>query len=370
MSELRVVNRQAEHTLAMARYPGTQPHWVADMSFATPEPILSAIRARVAEAHFSYPNIPDTVYEAIRHWCGTRYNWEIRREWIVIVPNTISGVRVGVKSTDKNKSFFLQRPNYGKLLNLGSGFEIIPKEIDITTTGKPFVASDLAEIERTRPSSVVLCNPTNPSGIVTDRADLEALANSIEGLDTVVISNEAHADFILGERRHVPAGSVKNLENKSITILSPSKTFNLAGISVAYAVIPSRTIRENFISTQTFYSTGINALGLVALEHGYLYCSEWIDKLIVQLRRNQSLVYGGLLNTSLKYSPSDASYLAWIDAREAGDNVFEKLLRRGVAVSGGQEFGSPGWIRLNFACPADQLKKSIATIFGLFGNSK
>ncbi|MGE7958410.1 aminotransferase class I/II-fold pyridoxal phosphate-dependent enzyme [Pseudomonas sp. NPDC089530] len=370
MSELRVVNRQEKNTLAVARYPGTQPHWVADMSYATPEPILSAIRERVAEGHFSYPNIPDTVYEAIRNWCRTRYNWEICREWIAIIPNTISGVRVGVKSVCKNRSFFLQRPNYGKLLNLGNGFEIEPKAIDIATTGKPFVASDLLKIARTRPSAVVLCNPTNPNGIVSGLADLEAMASSIEDLDTVIISNEAHADFILGERSHVPAGSVKGLKNKSITILSPSKTFNLSGISVAYAVIPSRAIRENFISTQAFYSTGINALGLVALEHGYLYCSEWLDKLIVQLRKNQSIVYEGLLNTSLKYSPSDASYLAWVDARQAGDNVFERLLHRGVAVSDGQEFGSPGWIRLNFACPADQLKKSIATIFSLFGNSK
>ncbi|CAI9006915.1 aminotransferase class I/II-fold pyridoxal phosphate-dependent enzyme [Pseudomonas chlororaphis] len=370
MSRLRVVNRQAKHTLAISKYPDTQPHWVADMPFATPEPILSAIRDRVAEGHFSYPSIPDTIYDSIQHWCRTRYNWEIKYEWLVIVPNTMSGIRVGVKSVYKNRLFFLQRPNYGKLLNLANGFDIAPKEIDVTLSGKPFVASDLLEIKRSCPSAVVLCNPTNPTGIVSRREELESMADSIKELDTIIISNESHADFILGDRPHIPAGSVKGLENRSITILSPSKTFNLAGISVAYAVIPSRSIRESFISTQAFYATGINGLGLVALEHAYLHCTEWLDELIVLLKENQSLMYNGLLNTSLRYSPADASYLAWIDAREAGDHVFERLLHKGIAVSDGREFGSPGWIRLNFACPTDQLKDSIKTIFSLFGKSK
>ncbi|MCV4342578.1 aminotransferase class I/II-fold pyridoxal phosphate-dependent enzyme [Pseudomonas capsici] len=366
MNELRVAQRQAKHTLALAKYPEAQPHWVADMAFTTPPPILAAIGDRIAEGHFSYPNLPDTLYEAIVHWCKTRYQWTIDREWIVIVPNTMSGVRTGVKSVCKKGPIFFQRPNYSKLLNLSSGFDVESKVI----TGTPFHANDFLEIKRCRPSAVVLCNPTNPTGIVSSRMQLEAMANCIQDLDTVIISDEAHADFILGDRYHIPAGSVKGMENKSITLLSPSKTFNLAGISVAYAVIPSRSIRDNFISTKEFYSTGINALGLVALEHAYLHCAEWLDKLIVHLKENRAILYNDLLHTSLRYSPSDATYLAWIDAREAGDHIFDKLLHRGVAVSDGHEFGCPGWIRLNFACPTDQLKNTTNTIFSLFGSSK
>jgi cystathionine beta-lyase len=155
MSELRVVNRQAKHTLALAKYPNTQPHWVADMSFATPEPILSAIRDRVAEGHFSYPNIPDTVYDSIQHWCRTRYNWEINRDWIIIVPNTMSAVRTAVRSAGGNSSIFFQRPNYSQLLNLASGFEFDSKEINLTLTDKPFDTNDLLEITKVRPSSVI-----------------------------------------------------------------------------------------------------------------------------------------------------------------------------------------------------------------------
>ncbi|MDO7928331.1 aminotransferase class I/II-fold pyridoxal phosphate-dependent enzyme [Pseudomonas sp. KFB-139] len=370
MNELRVIHRQAKHTLALAKYPEAQPHWVADMSFATPEPVLSAIKDRVAEGHFSYPNTPDTLYDAIQHWCKTRYQWDIDREWIVIVPNTMSGVRTGVKSVCEKGPLFFQRPNYSKLLNLSSGFDVESRIINPAMAGTPFYANDFLEIKRARPSAVVLCNPTNPTGIVSSREQLEAMANCIQDLDTVIISDEAHADFILGERYHIPAGSVKGLENRSITILSPSKTFNLAGISVAYAVIPSRSLREKFISTKEFYSTGINALGLVALEHAYLHCAKWLDKLVVHLKENQAILRNDLLHTSLRYSPSDATYLAWIDAREAGDNIFEKLLHRGIAVSDGHEFGSPGWIRLNFSCPTDQLKNATNTMLSLFGSSK
>jgi cystathionine beta-lyase len=193
------------------------------------------------------------------------------------------------------------------------------------------------------------------------------MANCVKDLDTLIISDESHADFILGDTRHIPAGSVAGLENKSITILSPSKTFNLAGISVAYAVIPSRSIRENFLLTKEFYSTGINALGVVALEHAYLHCSVWLDNLILQLKKNRDYLYNCLVKTSLRYNTSDASYLAWIDTRDAGDDVFKKLLHKGIVVSDGQEFGHPGWIRFNFACPADQLKYATNTIFSLFG---
>lgn len=370
MNTLRIANRLKHNTLALAKYPGAQPHWVADMSFATPEPILLAINKRVMERHFSYPNITDTVYRSIQHWCNTRYDWTINRDWIVVIPNTMSGVRTGVKSVHNSAVIYTQHPNYHKLLDIGKSFDVDIRSVDTSASRKPFSTHDLQSIALVNPSAVVLCNPTNPTGTVSSRAELETLADCIRDLRTIVISDEAHADFILSDQLHVPAGSVKGLENKSITILSPSKTFNLAGISVAFAVIPSEQIRNNFISTLAFYSSGINALGLIALEQAYDHCSAWLDTLLQQLRHNQRYLYDCLLNTSFKYTPSDATYLAWIDTRAAGSDVFNRLLNKGIAVSNGTDFGSPGWIRFNFAHPKNHLTHATNIILDLFGNKK
>lgn len=112
-----------------------------------------------------------------------------------------------------------------------------------------------------------------------------------------------------------------------------------------------------------------NAMGLVAMEHAYVHCSDWLDKLVVQLRRNQRQVHNALLNTLLEYHPSQATYLAWIDARQAETDVFNRILHKGIAVSDGHEFGAPGWIRFNFACPEVPLKKATDTLCELFGIS-
>lgn len=370
MNPLRIANRSEQNTLALARYPGAQPHWVADMSFATPEPILRAITERVKEGHFSYPKLAETVYQSIQHWCATRYDWVINREWIVIIPNTISGVRTGVKSVYKSGTIFTQQPNYHKLLDIGKSFDAGITTIDINTSHIPFSVHDLQSIALENPSAVVLCNPANPTGTVASRAQLESLAECIKGLRTVVISDEAHADIILGDQRHVPLGSVKGLENKSITVLSPSKTFNLAGVSVAYAVIPSKQIRKAFVSTLALHCSGINALGLVALEHAYVHCSAWLETLLQQLRYNQRYLHDRLLKTSLRYVPSGGTYLAWIDARAAGCDVFARLLDKGIAISDGADFGAPGWIRFNFAHPQSQMIHATDTILDLFGNTK
>ena len=370
MTGLRSITRQAENTLALAKYPEAQPHWVADMGFATPDAILSAVRERIEEGHFSYPNIPRSVYDSIQHWCKKQYGWHIHKEWIVIVPNTISGVRTAIKSTCSHGSIVLQSPNYSKLLNLSKGFNLTPWTIELADNGRPFTRSDLCHIKQTKPSAVILCNPTNPTGTVSTQDELERLAFNIKNLDTVVISDEAHADIILGDCRHFPASSIKGLENKSITLLSPSKTFNLAGISIAYAVIPCPTIREKFKETQTFYASGINALGLVALESAYVNCSTWLRALLEQLKINQNIIHTTLRHTPLKYRPSEATYLAWIDTRGAEGYVFAKLLQAGIAVSDGHEFGSPGWIRFNFACPQDQLAIATCTFLDLYRSIK
>ena len=369
MSGLDSVERHSDNTLALSKYPGARPYWVADMSFATPDPILAAIKKRVEEGHFSYPCISAAVYNSIQHWCRTRYDWDIDTNWIVLVPTVMQGVNIGLLSASVTKTVFLQRPNFSKILAIPANFKFEVNFIETLTSRKPFNEVDLVNIASTRPSAIILCNPTNPNGIVSAREDLKALADCVAGFETVVISDEAHSDILLRGHRHIPAGSVPGLASKTITVLSPSKTFNLAGLSLAYAVIPSTKIRERFISTAEMFPAGINALGLVALESAYQNCSQWLDKLLAQLRINQDILVEEFKKTPIPYVPADSLYLAWVDTRHVGCDVFSELLKRGIAVSDGSQFGSPGWIRLNFACSEQQLRKATGELISLLGGA-
>lgn len=340
------------------------------MDFSTPSPILSGLSKRISEGHFSYPYISKNIYNAIQKWCCDRYSWDIDKNWIVIIPNAMSGMRIGVDCASSQSPIFIQKPNYPKILELGSTRALDTVQIETQKTNRPISSTDLCSIHAANPGSLVLCNPLNPTGIVTKRQDLEDIANTIKDLDTIVVSDEIHADFVFSPAHHTPAGSVSGLENKSITIMSPTKTFNLSGIPIAYAIIPSKALREKFIHIKKKYYSGINALGLVALEHGYLHCSEWLDELLVELLKNRDFLKKALSSTILNYNPSDALYLAWIDTGTPNSTIYDKLFSKKILVSDGNDFGLPGWIRFNFACPMENLLHSTNMISRILGAIK
>jgi cystathionine beta-lyase len=209
----------------------------------------------------------------------------------------------------------------------------------------------------------ILCNPHNPVGRVFSRDELNSLAAICEKHDMVICSDEIHCDLILdSEMIHIPTATLDAaIAERTITLMSPSKTFNLPGLGCAFAVISEKKLRRRFINAMAGIVPHVNALGYAAAEAAYRDCADWHAALLEYLRDNRDTVARAIADMPrLSMAPVEATYLAWIDLRTADlpDPVrfFEDA---GVGLQDGIEFGGPGFVRLNFGCQRPLLHEAL-----------
>jgi cystathionine beta-lyase len=209
----------------------------------------------------------------------------------------------------------------------------------------------------------MLCNPYNPGGTVFTKTELEKLINICERHNLIICSDEIHCDLILNENaKHIPIATLSEYSKQnSITLMAPSKTFNIAGLQSSYAIIPNVNLRKEFIRASAGIVHGINLLAITATRVAYTSCDGWLEKLKIYLRENLDLVQEFVAkNPSLKLLDQDATFLAWIDARSLHvKSPYEFFLEHGVGLSDGEPFGDKNFVRLNFGCPKSQLKEAL-----------
>jgi cystathionine beta-lyase len=209
----------------------------------------------------------------------------------------------------------------------------------------------------------MLCNPYNPGGTVFTKTELEKLINICERHNLIICSDEIHCDLILNENaKHIPIATLSEYSKQnSITLMAPSKTFNIAGLQSSYAIIPNVHLRKEFIRASAGIVHGINLLAITATRVAYTSCDGWLEKLKIYLRENLDLVQEFVAkNPSLKLLDQDATFLAWIDARSLHvKSPYEFFLEHGVGLSDGEPFGDKNFVRLNFGCPKSQLKEAL-----------
>jgi len=210
----------------------------------------------------------------------------------------------------------------------------------------------------------LLCNPHNPVGRLFTAAELETLAEICEKHGLVVCSDEIHCELILdGHRRHVPTATIRSgLLDRTITLMAPSKTFNLPGLGFSFAVIPDKDLRQDFRQAMAGMVPHVNALGYAAGIAAYRDCRGWHTALLDYLRKNRDTVEAAVAGMpGLAMTHVEATSLAWLDARKAGledpAGFFETA---GVALFDGKHFGAPGFLRLNFGCPRPLLVEALA----------
>ena len=349
------------------------PFWVADMDFATPEPILRAVDSRSGHPVLGYEKRSEEYVSAVSDWLSIRHGWSVPRDWLMFCPPSsivgIYGIITGLSAP--GDSILVPTPNYGPLLGL------------VTGTGRRLLRTPLAEkngtfeldvsaIQATLEEDtrlIVLSSPHNPTGRVFTTEELDALADLAEARDLVVVSDEVHCDLVLPGFRHVPYGSIGG--ERSVTVISPNKTFNTAGIPQATLVIPDATIRTAFRAfldtTQLNHDGTFGAAGMIA---AYRECSDWLDRLIPYIAENHQLVADYLAANvpGVRKVPAEGTYLAWLDCR-ALDLSEAEIMRRlvetgGVGLYGGSEFGpdSEGFFRMNVACPRAYLARGLEGI--------
>jgi cystathionine beta-lyase len=350
------------------------PFWVADMDFATPTPILEAIRSRCEHPVLGYGIRSDEYYDSIRDWLKRRHHWDVPREWLMFCPpSAIVGIH-GVVSilTEPAETIAVPTPTYGPLIDLvlRNGRRIIRNPVREDGEGRFHL--DVDGLERSLATDtrlVMLCNPHNPVGRVYTAAELERLADLAERRNLVVVSDEVHCDLVMPGFRHIPYGSVGG--ERSVTVISPNKTFNTAGVPQASLIIPDTDLRVRFQAyLNKMQLNHDSTFGAEAMIAGYRHCALWLDDVITYIAGNHRLVaeYLDANVPGVRKVTAEATYLGWLDFRATGlsqDEIMRRLVDiGGVGLYSGTDFGEEGegFFRMNVACPRGQLEQGLDRI--------
>ena len=370
------IARQGTGCIKFDRRPELDPFWVADMDFASAPEILEALHRRVDHAIFGYPQAHKGLEEAIDTYLQERQSSTIPTEQIVHLGGLVPALSLAARAfCAAGEAVMTCTPVYPPFLGVHRDANAELITVDHTCTDGQWIMDwDAMEKAVTPATKVFLfCNPQNPLGRVFSESEVTQLAEFCERHDLILVSDEIHCDLIHDEAAtpHFTALRLpENLRKRTITLLSPSKTWNIAGLGYAFAVIPDDTIRRRFCAARGHTLTEINALSYYAAESAYRDGEPWRLQLIDYLRENRDVLLDFIATRlpQLKAVTGEATYLAWIDARETGiENPALHLEKEaGLFVSDGAFFGWPGWFRFNFACPRARMLEGLEKIAKAF----
>lgn len=367
--------------------PKVIPMWVADTDFRSPEPV----RRRLAEyvtGHgvlgYTDPDQMKPLEQAIVSWVGRRYHWTIDPEWIVHLPGVVPGFNLALRAmkTNKEEKCLVQAPNYPPMLaaagrNNGFSMQTVRTALSQTSSGGRRWTLDWNQLDKlaSDPKSRVFlsCNPANPTGSVLPRSEMDELASIAQRHDLFVISDEIWADLILSpDTPHIPAGSIPGLRDRSVTIMAPSKTFNIAGLCSAFAIIPNHDLRARFKRERKGLVPSPGVLGsLATIECFSGSCDPWLASQLSYLRTNRDIFCGSVqkqLNGLIDVVVPDATFLAWLDCtrlaeREGLKGAVQKWFEdAGLGPSPGVDFGGSEYkhfARINFGAPRSVVESAL-----------
>lgn len=337
------------------------PLWVADMDFKSSPSILAALHARVDEGIFGYARPVKSTVDAVVDACARNYGWQIDGSWIVWLPGLVCGLNVTAQAFAQSGDAVLT------LTPVYPPFMSAPKNSARVSTQAPFVffagrwEIDWAALERAvtpRTKLFYLCNPHNPLARVWRRDELTHLAEFCERHNLVLCADEIHCDLILDPTLpHIPAASLSPaLAARTLTLMAPSKTYNVPGLGTSFAIISDAALRTRFVRATAGIVAEVNNLGYVACEAAYRDCEPWRQALLAYLRGNRDL----LLTTVARdlpgiviAAPIEATYLAWLNVSALGlADPIAHFERHGVGLSECAYFGAARgtYVRINLGC--------------------
>lgn len=347
------------------------PLWVADMDFQAPPPVLAALQERVAHGVFGYAGASAGLVEAVQTHLAKQYGWQIEASWLVWLPGLVSGLNIASRAIgEAGCGLLTATPIYPPFLNAPvlAGRRLV--KLPLVTEGElgsgrwqwdwPALAAVDKEVR-----GLLLCHPHNPVGRAWQRDELERLAEFCLARDLVLVSDEIHCDLLLDGRRHLPAALLSpELAKRTITLMAPSKTFNIPGLGCAFAVIPDAALRQRFKAVMEGIVPHVNVLGYVASEAAYRHGGAWHARLLEVLAANRDRLAAAVAALpGLQMAAIEATYLGWLDARGLGwAHPQKRLEAAGIGLSDGADFGYPGFVRLNFGCAPALLDEALARL--------
>ena len=351
------------------------PLWVADMDFCSPPEVVEALQATVQSGIFGYPYFGNQVQEAIADWIHDRHGWEVNPESVVPIPGVVTGFNLAANAVAQpGDGVLVQPPTYGPFLHVAKNFNLIQQEALLTqgADGQYQVDLDAFEAAITPETRIfMLCNPQNPTGRVFTRQELEGMADICLRHGVTICSDEIHSDLVFSGHPHLPVASLDpSISDHTITLIAPSKTFNIAGLKASAAIIEDPDLRKKFNTARQGLVGFVNTLGMVALQAAYQHGAPWLEALLAYLEDNRDLTVQFVRERlpGIEVNVPQGTYLAWLDCREAAlehsesgqiNSFFEQ--RAKVALNEGRWFGSggEGFVRLNFGCPRTILLEAL-----------
>lgn len=378
------IDRRRSDSVKWHHYPdGVLPMWVADMDFASPQAVLRALHERVAQAVFGYPRPSEALLEAVCDRMYRLYGWSISPQHVVVFPGLVTGLNMVCRGLGQpGDGVLMQTPVYHPFLHAPKNHGLIMQDAPLTcVAGSPAIGAgrtfhyqiDFESFENAitgRTRLFLLCNPHNPIGQVYTPGELTRLAEICLRRDLVICSDEIHAELLLGDSRHTPiAALAPEIAERTITLVAPSKTFNLAGLGCGFAISHNLEWLKRLRLASEGIVPLVNAMGLAAALAAYRDdpdVSDWLSSLLQYLTANRDWLVDFILRQlpEIRTTVPQATYLAWLDCREAGSDgsPYEFFLQQAnVGLNDGSVFGpnGQGFVRLNFGCPRSTLVQAL-----------
>jgi cystathionine beta-lyase len=385
----RMYNRCGSDSVKWSKYPDeVLPLWVADMDFRSPEPVIEALRRRVEDGIFGYPVGGEEANEHLemrrviveRLWRS--YQWRVAPDELVFIPGVVTGFNLICQMLQSpGAGVLMQTPVYYPILHAPQSANMLRQEASLSAVNSgeagaggehgvlhyeiDFDAFEQAITPQTR--LFILCNPHNPVGRVFRKDELLQMAEICLSRSILICSDEIHCELLYSDQHHIPIASLDSeIANHTITLMAPSKTFNIPGLKFSFAIIQNPELRRQFQKAGKALVGWINLMGWVAALAAYRDGQEWLDQLLPYLEANRDFVFDFIRGEipQIAVTRPEGTYLSWLDCRGLAleQSPYEFFLKQAhVALNDGKAFGKEGegFVRLNFGCPRATLVEAL-----------
>lgn len=377
----RLGSHSVKYDLRQARFgrDDVLPLWVADMDFAAPPCVQQALAERVVHPVYGYTLADEGVYQAIIDWQWLRHGWRVQREWILLLPGVVPSLDLCVQAlTEPGDAVVMQPPVYNPIFESAerNGRALIRNPLIWDQARQQMDFDGLQAGLASNARLFHLCNPHNPGGRVWQRDELERLGEICLTHKLILISDEIHADLVYPGHKHLPiADFSEDLAQSCITLNSPGKTFNIAGLNTSYAIIANAGLRKRVShAAHRLHLDGPNLFGLTALKAAYTQGEPWLTELMAYLHGNLHMACSMLAQQTphIGCAVPEATFLLWLDCRSLGlsdDALRQRLIDAGLGLSPGVQFGpeGSGFMRLNFGLSRIELRKALVKLVAALG---
>lgn len=348
------------------------PMWVADMDFKTPDFIVDAVKQRAEHPVYGYTIRPESYYTSLINWIDKKHRWKIDKDWVIFSPGIVPAVNMAVMAyTKPGDKIIVQPPVYFPFFGAvkDNGRQLVNNQLKLNNGRYDMDFEDLEKQIDNRTRMIIISNPHNPGGSAWTKEELTRLGEICIKHNLILISDEIHSDLAIPPNKHTVAANLsKEIAGVTVTMMAPSKTFNLAGMASSSVIISNEKLRNDFQIMLDRVHVGMgNLFGMVASEAAYTHGEEWLNQMLIYVKGNIDFMeeYISKNIPKVKMIRPEATYMVWLDFRElAMDNDTLKqfiIERAGLGLNDGPVFGpgGEGFQRINLACPRAYVEEAM-----------